>query len=303
MTKKHLIPRRTLFSALLTGSFAVISLTPSSRAGADDCLASPGAAVPAGTHWYYRVDRATQRHCWYLGAEGTRARVQTHQASAPAKPRAKPATPGASIQVTSSDTAQDALPPSAMRDGATGQGTPTQDAGTAALFMGSADALKTPVSLDIASDDLQSSSAQTPPRSEPEDEMPLVWPVLTPAERAATDQPSGSGFAHMAGLFAAFMGAAALIGMVLLRISTRRATRRSGLEHEPSLQADRRARRALSYKTAAQSEYPLAPSAHDATWQTAPDDEAGHTVPEILRQLHWRTHGYELDDAMLAPAH
>ena len=36
----------------------------------DMCRASPGAAAPQGQHWYYRVDRATKRHCWYLNTEG-----------------------------------------------------------------------------------------------------------------------------------------------------------------------------------------------------------------------------------------
>jgi len=36
----------------------------------DKCRASPGAAAPQGLHWYYRVDRATKRHCWYLNSEG-----------------------------------------------------------------------------------------------------------------------------------------------------------------------------------------------------------------------------------------
>jgi len=33
---------------------------------ADDCLAAPNAASPAGSHWYYRSDHAKQRKCWYL---------------------------------------------------------------------------------------------------------------------------------------------------------------------------------------------------------------------------------------------
>ncbi|MFY9837466.1 MAG: hypothetical protein WAK55_13555 [Xanthobacteraceae bacterium] len=36
----------------------------------DTCRASPGAAAPQGLHWYYRVDRATKRHCWYLTTGG-----------------------------------------------------------------------------------------------------------------------------------------------------------------------------------------------------------------------------------------
>jgi hypothetical protein len=38
----------------------------------DMCRASPGAPAPQGEHWYYRVDRATKRHCWYLSAAGIR---------------------------------------------------------------------------------------------------------------------------------------------------------------------------------------------------------------------------------------
>jgi hypothetical protein len=40
------------------------------EAAGDTCRASPGAAAPLGQHWYYRVDRATKRHCWYLNSEG-----------------------------------------------------------------------------------------------------------------------------------------------------------------------------------------------------------------------------------------
>lgn len=35
---------------------------------ADDCLAQPNSSAPAGNHWYYHTDRATQRKCWYLRA-------------------------------------------------------------------------------------------------------------------------------------------------------------------------------------------------------------------------------------------
>ena len=40
---------------------------------ADDCLSGPKGATPEGSHWYYRVDHATKRHCWYLRAEGEKA--------------------------------------------------------------------------------------------------------------------------------------------------------------------------------------------------------------------------------------
>jgi hypothetical protein len=37
-----------------------------STARAENCLTEPNSAAPAGSHWYYRSDRANQRKCWYL---------------------------------------------------------------------------------------------------------------------------------------------------------------------------------------------------------------------------------------------
>jgi hypothetical protein len=37
-------------------------------AAAADCLSEPNSAAPANSHWYYRIDRMTQRKCWYLRA-------------------------------------------------------------------------------------------------------------------------------------------------------------------------------------------------------------------------------------------
>ena len=58
---------------------------------AADCLASPKGAAPQGQHWFYRLERATKRQCWYLRAEGAKA-TQSAQATADA-PDAAPAAP------------------------------------------------------------------------------------------------------------------------------------------------------------------------------------------------------------------
>ena len=81
MTTEDQMQRRMrgFLPAILTMFFGLMSLSDS-RAVADDCLASPNAVSPPGTHWYYRVDRATHRQCWYLGAEGTKVRVQVGRA-------------------------------------------------------------------------------------------------------------------------------------------------------------------------------------------------------------------------------
>jgi hypothetical protein len=52
---------------------ATMSLTAQSGLGAstsDECRTSPGASAPAGLHWYYRVDRTNNRHCWFLHSDG-----------------------------------------------------------------------------------------------------------------------------------------------------------------------------------------------------------------------------------------
>jgi hypothetical protein len=54
---------------------------PANSAHADDCRPAPNSPAPAGTHWYYRLEWATQRKCWYVRAPGR----HTHQATAPAK--------------------------------------------------------------------------------------------------------------------------------------------------------------------------------------------------------------------------
>ncbi len=73
-----------------------------SEPAAEECRASPGSNTPRGTHWYYRINRADKRHCWYLGsmdvhtnARGATSRTETlavppQQTSAPEPDRAAP---------------------------------------------------------------------------------------------------------------------------------------------------------------------------------------------------------------------
>jgi len=58
--------------SILVLSFAIVLSTGQTSLGgpaADDCMARPGASGPKGTHWYYRVNRADGRHCWYLSSQ------------------------------------------------------------------------------------------------------------------------------------------------------------------------------------------------------------------------------------------
>jgi len=57
-----------LFASILAGtSFAA---GPESGAKpADNCLSGPKGAIPAGHHWYYRIEHPSKRQCWYSRAE------------------------------------------------------------------------------------------------------------------------------------------------------------------------------------------------------------------------------------------
>jgi hypothetical protein len=62
-----------ILSAALVLMPAVILMTGHSSVAestSNDCKSGPGSSAPPGMHWYYRVDRANSRHCWYLHSQG-----------------------------------------------------------------------------------------------------------------------------------------------------------------------------------------------------------------------------------------
>jgi hypothetical protein len=95
------VPNRTakfvsaLFASLLAGA-SLTTASHSAPAEAEKCLAGPQGAVPQGGHWYYRVERVTKRHCWYIGDQKekvARSAPANSSASAdPASPRKNTAT-------------------------------------------------------------------------------------------------------------------------------------------------------------------------------------------------------------------
>jgi hypothetical protein len=61
MSRQFAFPVFGAVAALL--SFSAI---PSSSHAAETCIAAPTQPAPQGSHWYYRLERATQRKCWRL---------------------------------------------------------------------------------------------------------------------------------------------------------------------------------------------------------------------------------------------
>ena len=68
--------------ALITAAILVCGYSSLGEAKGDDCRAKPDGTSPAGLHWYYRVDRANNRHCWYLHQQGMLAHSPSRNSDA-----------------------------------------------------------------------------------------------------------------------------------------------------------------------------------------------------------------------------
>jgi hypothetical protein len=237
---------------LVTSLAAVASTTRSSlaEAAADECLTKPGASAPQGSHWFYRVDRANNnRHCWYLGSEGGKPRAIKQQAEAPLRPRVRPTSrpePSTAestvVEIAGAEGSQGAVAPAVAPAAPvptvappSGPGMTTDNDNSAAVEIAarwhalprSADATArgaTPVGNNYAEE-------RAP--AQPEAEMPLVWPIVTPDDAA---EPAGSpvSLEYVLALLVGALALAAAIGRWVFMRAARgrdRAERRHPLPH------------------------------------------------------------------------
>lgn len=65
----HLV-RPGLVAALSVLPLSTALLAPRPAAAAPDCLAAPDDTPTEGRRWFYRLDHASGRKCWYLKAPG-----------------------------------------------------------------------------------------------------------------------------------------------------------------------------------------------------------------------------------------
>jgi hypothetical protein len=105
-----------LVATLLVWWCAGVGL-PTNTARADDCLTAPNSPAPAGSHWYFRTDRAKQRNCWYLHDPDQPPQPAAAQAISDAPPAThtiaykKPATASPSAPTSTSPGDSIAAPP------------------------------------------------------------------------------------------------------------------------------------------------------------------------------------------------
>jgi hypothetical protein len=105
-----------LVAALLVWGVSVG--VPTTTARADDCLAEPNSSAPAGSHWYYHLDKTTQRKCWYIRATDQPAQPAAAEATSdgaslsPAPPISAEEPAAASANIPMSISPGDSTPPS-----------------------------------------------------------------------------------------------------------------------------------------------------------------------------------------------
>lgn len=115
----------TIVPTVLVSILASISLATMARAepaNVADCLSSPKAETPPGSHWRYRIDHANKRNCWYLRRDGGLAQALPQGSPAATPPAAKPSIADARAE----------LRPQAIGEDSPVVGPPTGAAGNAA---------------------------------------------------------------------------------------------------------------------------------------------------------------------------
>jgi hypothetical protein len=137
----HMTNRTGNFAtAILIGALASVTLvvaTNGAARAADACLSGPKGTAPKGSHWYYRIDHATKRNCWYVRAEAGQA-ASANSSVTPAVPPAEmplqPAVADARAEANPADIGQpnagaaEPAPPAAANNGQ-GADAPASDSG------------------------------------------------------------------------------------------------------------------------------------------------------------------------------
>ncbi len=223
--------RMTIFvTAILAIVVAAVSLTARTsiaQRAADECITKPNSTAPQGSHWYYRIDRATRRQCWYLGAEGEKVRAR--QAGARMKSSAPKATPQSTTETSGETTAAEAAPIKTASAEATSSPTEATPAPAVAghpfaavddpatAFSMRWPALPKSAGSIEREPALMSNSYADEYASYTLEGAPLAWPIVTSANLPAAGRMLESAFRsdRMLALLAGALGLAAIfIGMV-----------------------------------------------------------------------------------------
>jgi hypothetical protein len=223
------MPNRTakFVSAVFMNILAGVSLATMARgetANAEGCLSTPKGETLSGSHWYYRIDHANKRNCWYLRREdGGLSQAVPQNSPSAAAPAAKPSIADARAEIRPHAIHEDNPVASAP---AGNEASSTKASGWSAT---AAVATRWP--------DLQ--AATSVPNAKPVPAAPTSGVMQSSADPALLTAPAGPLFnlsvpirpEIIPTLFAATVGALAFAGAVTLISRRRRRLRRHQAHH------------------------------------------------------------------------
>ena len=184
------------FSSLAAAAVALLAFCGSVTHASAACTTGPNSKAAPGSHWYYVVDRVSQRKCWFVGRTATKARPP-----AAAKAQSSPKLPQAVVNIP-----KRGEPPRAAWNWLEQPPAPAPNPGPS-----------------------QAVAAAQPPMPEPQAEVelqasfngeaPLVWPVLAASESEIAEVPSGIPQypGYVIAVFAAALGLAGLAGRLIVK--------------------------------------------------------------------------------------
>jgi len=291
-----------LAAAIFMILFAEVFLAGRASHAADDCLSKPNAAAPEGSHWYYRLDRATRRECWYLGPEGRKVRPQqsgdAQPAQAhPAKRTTQPA-PQIPAKVITAEAVATQAPTITAPIGIIPESTMPEDDSTEALSVHLDP--KQATSIDDGQPSTRSSYAEEPPTTQPADEMPLVWPIMAPEDvPAAGRQPEFTvSFPQLGAFLAAVLGLAAIVGRMIFKLSARRRNRSPSRDSRGSTgHAGKQGTPTFANTTAATRQTNIARKTREVRSANDPIAVYESSVRRLLQELQGRQHKSERRDS------
>ena len=182
---------------------------------ADDCITKPSSAPPQGSHWYFRVDRMVHRQCWYLGPGGAKVVAGARRAESPTRlPPARPISPPTADSVAGATNAQAA--PAEITAG-------KNDADANFIMRWPGPSLGTLTSEPASTSNSaamryveEHTTANAP------DDMPLIWPMLTPGDLRVAGPQLASAGGEPEGMLAILAGALAFAAVMALSTFNRR---------------------------------------------------------------------------------
>jgi hypothetical protein len=216
------MPARTakFVSAIFATVLAGIPLATVSHAAtpvADDCLSGPKDPAPNGSHWYYRIDHATKRHCWYLKGEKL-----SQSAAGNSSPSVKPASPTAetTTQRSIADAHAELPAPTAIEAPKRGNGLAPAIAADATIAMPAAEtqrsavASRWPEQSGTSSSTVPPSTAANSAAAAPSDPDPTPTAAPAAITLAAADSSPEKQPGSIQTLLLVIFGALALAGLI-----------------------------------------------------------------------------------------